>query len=119
MKINNKVFNLSLNDCTELRKLIIENPDLPLLIFADENAYDNGWMYSQCQVDNCEIKELTLCDDGCWRNEDDYGEYLNNAFINSDVYPEYVNINKKEYQAMINKKIEETVGIKAIVVLVG
>lgn len=32
--MNNKKLPVSLEDTTELRKLIIENPDLPLLFFC-------------------------------------------------------------------------------------
>lgn len=36
-----------LHSCDDLRKLIIENPDLPLLVFAGESAYtDCGYAYT-------------------------------------------------------------------------
>lgn len=40
MIINNNAFDLSLRekDCANLRELILENPGLPLLIFAGEDA---------------------------------------------------------------------------------
>lgn len=52
----------SLNIATntqELRKLIIENPDLPLLIFAGEDAYfDCGFAYTCCSSIWAELGEF-------------------------------------------------------------
>lgn len=46
------------HDSSELRKLIAENPDLPLVILADDEANngDYAWMYCSC-VD-CNIDTL-------------------------------------------------------------
>ncbi|WP_276933198.1 hypothetical protein [Dubosiella newyorkensis] len=38
------------NDATELRKIILENPDLPLVVFAGQEAVsedDIGWMTAE------------------------------------------------------------------------
>lgn len=43
--MNNTSLPCSLNDTTELRNLILENPDLPLLIFAGDGAW--------CECTNC------------------------------------------------------------------
>lgn len=37
-----------LHSCDDLRKLIIENPDLPLLVFAGENAYSTDCYAYTC-----------------------------------------------------------------------
>ena len=45
MIIDNSKFDFSLNDATKLRKLILENPDLPLLIFAGEESWSDNFAY--------------------------------------------------------------------------
>lgn len=42
--MNNTKLPVSLEDTTELRKLIIENPNLPLLIFCGEEANSGNYM---------------------------------------------------------------------------
>ena len=54
----------------ELRKLIIENPDLPLLVFAGEEAYlEDGrhyWMCcSGCHAELGEFLDCGVTEDGC------------------------------------------------------
>lgn len=48
-----------IHDATELRKLIAENPDLPIVILAGEEANSGGdyyWMY--CSSVSCCIDEI-------------------------------------------------------------
>ena len=41
--MNNTNLPCSLDDTTELRKLIIENPDLPLIVFAGEESWSGDY----------------------------------------------------------------------------
>lgn len=106
----------SLYDCKELKELIIENPDLPLLIFVDEEAYSGEWSY-EAIPNNCSysIKELTLCKD-MWMDKDDYEDELIKGYEYLD---EYKNLTDKEFFDMIKSKLEETEFIKAICLYVG
>lgn len=45
----------SLKDTTILRELILENPELPVLIFCGEEAWDGDHTYSQADVTHGEI----------------------------------------------------------------
>ena len=45
--MNETKSNCSLNDTTVLRKLILENPDLPLLIFCGEDSCSGEYPYEQ------------------------------------------------------------------------
>ena len=115
MKIDNKNYDLSLNDTTELRRLIIENPDLPLLIFAGEESWIGEWAYNQVDARVYGIEHLTLYKD-IWLEKEDYVEKLANDLANEE---EYKHLSDKEYCEMIDKMVEETEFIEAIVVYVG
>lgn len=109
----NKNFNCSLNDTRELRKLIIENPDLPLLIFCGEDSWTDQWRYEQAQVNSAMVDELTLYGD-LWLDKDDYEDRLRD-----DLCEDYADLSDEEYDKMIEEKIAETDFEKAIVIYVG
>lgn len=115
MIIDNTKFNLSLNDTSNLRQLILENPDLPLLIFCGEEAWCGEWAYSQADASSGAIKTLTLCDD-MWVEEEEYVEWLSDKLSFSG---EYQDMSEEEFERMIDQKVEETEFCKAIVIYVG
>lgn len=105
----------SLKDCKELKKLIIENPELPLLIFCGEDAWDGENMYTQGTCSKGEIVELTLYEDA-WLDAEQYEEKLEDDLSYED---EYKNLSNEEYTKMIAEKVTNTEFVKAIVVYVG
>lgn len=115
MIINNDSFNFSLNDTTELRKLILENPDLPLLIFAGEDAWQGDWSYNQVDASSGRVEELTLYGDR-WMDRDDYEEELTDDLCDEE---EYNNLSDEEFFKMIEQKVSETEFCRAIVIYVG
>ena len=114
--MNNIKLPVSLEDTTELRKLIIENPDLPLLFFVGDDVYsDDGYQYSMAYASNAEIQELTLYSN-VWMDEDDYAEKIRDDLAFEE---EYINMTDDEYDKMIDQKVNETEFVKAIVIYVG
>ena len=113
--MNTTKLNCSLNDTTELRKLIIENPDLPLLIFCGEDSWRDEYTYERADVRRAEIKELTLYND-YWLDKDDYEEELADNLSDEE---EYKDLSEEEYEHMIKEKVTETEFVKAIVIYVG
>ncbi len=77
-----------LHSTKDLRKLIIDNPDLPLLVFAGEDANYNGdYPYMSCSCINSYIGEFLDCSQTinesiCYTDrddfEDDLADYLDN-----------------------------------------
>ena len=76
-----------LHSAEDLRKLIIENPDLPLLVFAGEDANNGDYSYMSCSCINFHIGEFLDCSQTinesiCYTDrddfEDDLADYLNN-----------------------------------------
>ena len=115
MKIDNSQYNCSLNDTSDLRKLILENPDLPLLVFCSEESWIGEWCYNQSDVRSCKIQSLALCRD-MWVDEEEYREYLVDALCDKD---EYKDLSDDEYYKMIDEKVAETAFCQAIVIYVG
>lgn len=113
--MNNTNFDCSLNDTTELRKLIIENPDLPLIVFCGDECNDGDYCYEYVDVYNVSITELTIYDD-YWLSKDDYEDKLSDDLCDKE---EYKYLSDEEYNKMIKQKIAETEFVKAIVIYVG
>lgn len=114
--MNNTSFDCSLNDLTELKQLILKNPELPLIIFCGEDSWHDYWGYEQAMVNGkpC-IEELTLYNDR-WMDHDDYQDRLSEDLCDLE---EYKDMSDEDYFKMINKKVEETEFVKAIVIYVG
>jgi hypothetical protein len=105
----------SLKDTTELRKLILDNPDLPLVIFVDGDTNDGEYCYEQADVYNCSIQELALYKD-VWYERDDFKEALSDDLCDRE---EYRDLSNEEYMKVIDDKVAEVEFVKAIVVYVG
>ena len=112
--MNNTNFECSLNDTYDLRKLILENPELPLLVFCGEDALCQEFAYSQADVHRCSIQSLTLYADDMWLDEDEYTDRLRD-----DLCDDYADLSDEEYDRMIEQKVAETEFVKAIVMYVG
>ena len=113
--MNNTKLPVSLEDTTELRKLIIENPNLSLLVFCGEEAYSGEFPYESNTNVRCDIQELTLYKDW-WIPKDEYEEQLRDDLCDEE---EYKDMTDEEYDAMIDRKVNETEFVKAIVIYVG
>ena len=116
MIIDNSKFDLSLNDTTELKNIILENPDLPLLIFAGEDSWHDEWAYEQVMVNGKpSIQEMTLYKD-CWVERDDYEDRLRDDLCGDE---EYAQMSDEGFDAAVDRIIAETEFAKAIVIYVG
>ena len=113
--MNNTNLNCSLNDTTKLKNLILENPDLPLLIFCGEDSWHDEYPYEQADASEGEIQELTLYDN-YWMDRDDYEEKLIDNLCDEE---EYKDMSNEEFDKMITQKVEETEFVKAIVIYIG
>lgn len=113
--MNTTKLNCSLNDTTNLRNLILENPELPLLIFCGEDSWHDEYPYERAYASSGEIKELTLYND-YWMNKDDYEDKLSDDLSDQE---EYEGLSDEEYNKMIKQKVADTEFVKAIVIYVG
>lgn len=106
----------SLKDTSELRKLILENPDLPLLIFANEDANNGDYSYMQADVTSVSIQKLALYNDEQWLDEDEFEEEIADKMSMDD---EYKNLSNEDFDKAVKEKINNTGFVKAIVITVG
>lgn len=105
----------SMRDTTVLRNLILENPDLPILIFCGEEAWSGEYGYTQADARSGKIEKLTLYDD-LWLTEDDYKEKLADDLADDE---EYKKLSDEDFWKMIDKKVEGTEFVEAIVLYIG
>lgn len=87
----------------KLAKLIMDNPDLPVMIFA-ENDIDLDYDYSANKLRNCEIDELTLYDN-CYYNQDELHDHLA-EYILCD-HSDFKDLSDKDYDDAVDKYIED------------
>ncbi|MDD5901729.1 MAG: hypothetical protein PUC73_12640 [Lachnospiraceae bacterium] len=105
----------SLSDTTVLRNLILENPELPVIIFCGEEAWTGEYGYTQATASRGEIEYLTLYSDQ-WMDEDTYEDALSNDLAYEE---EYKDLSDEDYAKMIQEKIKQTEFVKTIVIWVG
>lgn len=108
--IKNKMLDLMTKyDCKDLKKMIVENPELPLLIFCGEDSYyDDGYGYCSQQDARVCIQELVLYNNE-WIEKSDYRDKLK---TDGD-------FSNEEFDKYLDKLVEEVQAIKAICVWVG
>lgn len=91
----------------ELKKLILENPDLPIVVLAGEeaNCGDYCWMF--CSDISFSIEEILEYDfydynDAVFCDRDRLEEYIEDM-----LYDEYCNKSDEEYEKAIKDKLAE------------
>ena len=91
----------------ELKKLIAENPDLPIVVLASDDASCGDWHWTYCSSVTFGIDEILDCD---------YYDYDDVVFtdrerleekISDDLYDEYCDKGDEEYDEAVNRKMEE------------
>ena len=91
----------------ELRKLIIENPDLPIVVLASDEANCGNWCWQYCFDVSCGLSEILDCDycdnyDTIFTDRDYLEEYISNS-----LYDEYCDKSPEEYDEAVRRKMEE------------
>ena len=101
-------------DCTALKKLIVENPEAPLLIFVGEEANSGEYQYESVPSCSAFLEEVTMYGDQ-WLNKDDFEEVLRDDMANDE---QYENLSDEEFDNEVAKIVAETAFVKAIVIYV-
>lgn len=109
------MISCSLDSTKELRKLILENPDLPLLVFCGEESWGGDWPYELAEVNSCSILEYGVIENQ-WVERDDYEEELSNT-MRSD--PEYCDLPEDEFDSALEERLANAEFVKAITIKVG
>ena len=104
----NKFRNYTLTQpINELKKLILENPDLPIAVLAGQDA-NLGWSgYMFCTSVSFSIGEILDCDfydydDGVFIDRDRLEEYIADTLCD-----EYPDVSDKEFDDIVKKELEK------------
>ena len=111
-----------LHSTDELRKVIIDNPDLPLLVFAGEDANIGDWSYMSCsrinvclgEVLDFDADELVPYDNRIYTDRDEFAECLADVlsydFVGTD----------GEFEEYLEKEVEkyDSYWVKCIIIYV-
>ncbi len=103
---------MSLDDSTKLRKLITENPDLPLLAFVGETAYIGDFTYNSAGINSAEIDEVALFDDCYVCGRDEYEDRLFDRMADTEEFKE---LSEEEMQKKIDEMMDKVDFQKAII----
>lgn len=91
----------------ELKKLIMENPDLPIVVLASDDANNGDWCWQYCFNVSCGLDEILDCD-----YSDSYDcvftdrDHLEEQIID-ELYDEYIDKSEEEYDVAIKRRMEE------------
>lgn len=102
----------SIKDTAMLRKLILDNPELPVIFFVSEDAYTGDYNYNLAYASSVEIENLTLYNE-TWLTKEDYEDLLYNDLADEE---EFKDLSDEDYEKMIIKRVKETEFVKAIVI---
>lgn len=102
----NRTYSLTKNS-DELKKLILENPDLPIVILANEDSVCDYWGWTYCSSISCHIDEILDCDyydsnDAVFTDRDYLEEHIEN-----ELYDDYCDKSEEEYEKAIKDKMAE------------
>jgi hypothetical protein len=91
----------------ELKKLILENPELPVVVLAGEESWDGDHPWTFCSSISFRVEEILDCDfldygDCVFTDRDRLEEK-----IEDDLYNDYHEGPEEEYEAVINRKLQE------------
>lgn len=91
----------------ELRKLILENPDLPIVILANEDSYNGDCYWMFCTNISFKISEILDCDyydydDVIFTDRDRLEER-----IEDDLWDDYHDKSDEEYDAAVKRELEK------------
>ena len=91
----------------ELKKLIFENPDLPIVILANEDSTSGNWYWTYCSSISFGIDEILDCefydyDDTVFTDRDRLEKYIEDI-----LYNEYCEKTDEEYEKAIKDKLAE------------
>lgn len=98
-----------LHSADELKQLVVENPDLPILVFAGDYANNGDHPYMSCNHVSVEKGEFLDCeqqiDEGkCYTYRDDFEDDVYTVLEGEERY-DYLSV--EEFDSVVKQKITE------------
>lgn len=102
----NRAYSLAKNS-DELKKLIFENPDLPIVVLAGEEANDGYWGWTYCSSISFGINEILDCnfydsDDSVFTDRDRFEEVIADY-----IYDENEEASDEYCEELIKRELEK------------
>lgn len=98
-----------LHSADKLKQLIVENPDLPILVFAGDDANSGDYPYMSCSYVSAEKGEFLDCyqkidDCKCYTDRDDFEEDVADLLAGEERYRD---LSYDEFNAIVEQTINE------------
>lgn len=98
-----------LHSADELKQLIAENPDLPILVFAGDYANNGDYPYMSCSHVSAEKGEFLDCeqqidDCKCYTERDDFADDVENVLAGEE---QYRDLSDNEFNALVEQTVNE------------
>ena len=107
---------VSMKNTEELKKIILENPELPLIIFCGEESYCGEYDYNCADVKEVKIKELVIDGDMYVEKDTMRDKIVHECYENFCIGGAYM---QKDHAEFVDKVIGRMQFTKAIVIYVG
>lgn len=93
----------------KIRKILLEHPDLPLLVFAGDECNSGDYSYMSCTLVTAEVGEFLDCQqdvepERCYNDRGDFEEALADRLYYSD---EAKGKTDEEFDALVKEKMAE------------
>ena len=93
----------------ELKQLIAENPDLPIVFLVGQYAASDDYGYTYCTQIHFSIEEILDCtlpfgDDYVYNDRDDFENALSDYLADCE---EYENLSDEEFQTLLDKELSK------------
>ena len=96
----------TIHNTEKLRKLILENPGLPLVVFAGEEANNGDYNWMTCTDVSCEKGEILDCagpnDERIYTDRDELEDD-----IGDELYNEVGDIPDEEYEKLLKERMSK------------
>ena len=94
--------NLITKETDDLKKLIAENPDLPIVVFAGNDANDGDYSWTCCSCISFSVDEILEYDDAVFTDRDEFEEK-----IADDLCSEYADKPDEEFESAIAREVRK------------
>lgn len=93
----------------ELKQLIAENPDLPIVVLVGQDAVSDDFGYTYCSDIHFSIEEILDCtlpfgDDYVYNDRDDFENALSDYLADCE---EYEKLSDEEFEVLLNKELSK------------
>ena len=98
-----------LHSTDELKQLIVENPDLPIIVFAGDSANNGDYGFMSCSRVRAQEGEFLDCeqqinDCKCYTDRDDFEDDVADLLAGEE---QYRNLPDDEFNAIVEQTVNE------------